>query len=162
MGRSHLVRKFPPSQPCQCAICLSFCRRPGWWTVHQARHAITQGYSNRIMLELSPDFRFGVLSPAFKGNESEVAVQAFANNGCTFLHDNLCELFGSGLEPLECRFTHHARLGDGIKCHQALEVDWQTPEGQQLVIQWCEGNDLFARYGLEVRKDQTLKMVIPI
>ncbi len=106
------------------------------------------------MLELSPDFGFGVLSPAFKGNENEIAVQAFARNGCTFLQDNLCELFGSGLEPLECRFTHHARLGMGTVCHQALEADWRTPEGQQLVIQWCERNDLFARYGLQIVTDQ--------
>ena len=62
------------------------------------------------MLEMSPDFGFGVLSPAFKGNENEIAVQEYAENGCTFLKDDLCELFGSGLEPLECRFTHHARL----------------------------------------------------
>lgn len=162
MGRSHLVRKFPPSQPCQCAICLSFCRRPGWWTVHQASQAMAQGYSNRMMLELSPDFGFGVLSPAFKGNENEIAVQAFADKGCTFLQDNLCELFGSGLEPLECRFTHHSRMGEGAKCHQALEADWRTAEGQQLVIRWCEGNDLFTRYGLEVEKYQRLKSVNPV
>lgn len=150
MSRDRLFRKFPPSQPCDCAICLSYCRRPGWWTVHQASMALQKGLSGRMMLELSPDFGFGVLSPAFKGNENEIAVQAYAQNGCTFLQDNLCELFGSGLEPLECRFTHHARVGMGAICHQALEADWRTPEGQQLVIQWCERNDLFARYGLQI------------
>jgi len=37
---------------------------------------------------MSPELSFGVLSPAFKGNETNVAIQVFADQGCTFFNDN--------------------------------------------------------------------------
>jgi predicted ester cyclase len=46
-------------------VCKSYCRRPGWWTVEEASRAIEKGYGPRMMLEMAPGFRFGVLSPAF-------------------------------------------------------------------------------------------------
>ena len=131
-----LSQRYPPSSPCQCEICRGYCRRPGWWTVAEARHAISAGYASRMMLELSPDHTFGVLSPAFRGCEQSVALQAFSKNGCTFLRNGLCELHGSGLEPLECRFCHHLRQGLGQKCHTDLEKDWHTSAGQALVNEW--------------------------
>jgi len=89
-----------------------------------------------MMLEISPEFTFGVLSPAFKGNEGNVALQIFAYQGCTFLKDNLCELFGTGFQPLECRFCHHTRRGLGKKCHLAIEKEWRKKEGQKLIVHW--------------------------
>lgn len=134
--RLSLAEQFPPSQPCSCDVCLQYCRRPGWWTVEEAANAIEAGYARRMMLEVAPELTFGVLSPAFKGNEGGVAVQLFASQGCTFLKDNLCELFGTGLQPLECRYCHHSRRGLGEQCHSAIEKDWYTKEGQALIIQW--------------------------
>lgn len=131
-----LARKYPPSKPCSCNTCVSYCKRPGWWTVEEARQALRAGYANRMMLEISPDRDFGVLSPAFKGNESYYALQLFSGNGCTFLKNNLCELFNSRFQPLECRFCHHEREGKGKECHFDLEKDWHTGEGQELVMQW--------------------------
>jgi hypothetical protein len=89
-----------------------------------------------MMLEMSPDRSFGVLAPAFKGCEGAFALQRFADRGCTFLKDERCELFGSGFQPLECRFCHHDRKGLGLHCHLALEVDWKTPAGRVLVVRW--------------------------
>jgi hypothetical protein len=89
-----------------------------------------------MMLEISPDKTFGVLSPAFKGNEGGVSLQIFSGSGCTFLHNNLCELFGTGLTPLECRFCHHSKSGMGIECHCDIEREWYTAKGQQLVNLW--------------------------
>jgi hypothetical protein len=37
---------------------------------------------------------------------------------------------------LECRFCHHDRPGCGEACHADLEKDWDTPAGQQLVMEW--------------------------
>lgn len=88
------------------------------------------------MLEVAPDRSFGVLSPAFKGCEMNWALQHFAGNGCTFFSSGLCELYGSGLQPLECRFCHHTRQGLGRKCHADLEADWHTAAGQRLVAHW--------------------------
>ena len=103
-----LKQKYPTSPPCSCDICVNYCKRPGWWTVSEATKAIEAGYANRMMLELSPDKTFGVLSPAFKGNEGTYALQMYSDKNCTFLNDkNLCELFGTDFEPLECRFCHH-------------------------------------------------------
>jgi hypothetical protein len=87
-----------------------------------------------MMLEMSPELKFGVLSPAFKGNEGTIAAQLFAHRDCTFFKDNLCELFGTGLQPLECRYCHHTRRGLGTKCHLAIEKDWYSKEDQKLVI----------------------------
>lgn len=89
-----------------------------------------------MMLEVSPEFDFAVLSPAFKGNESSVSLQVFAKNTCTFYSNGLCELFGSGLQPLECRFCHHDRKGLGKKCHLDIEKDWRKPEALALVVRW--------------------------
>jgi hypothetical protein len=148
MSNINLAKKYPPSKPCSCEICLNFCQRPGWWTVEQATRVVDTGYANRMMLEISPEFTFGVLSPAFKGNEGSIAMQNFARQGCTFLRDNLCELFGTGLQPLECRFCHHTRRGLGGKCHSDLEKDWYSQKGQKLIIRWNEITRAFERQGL--------------
>lgn len=122
--------KYPPSEPCSCEICRSYCVRPGWWTVEEASKAIKAGYGHRMMLEIAPEMTFGVLSPAFKGCEGFYALQEYSKNGCNFYTDGLCELFGTGLSPLECRYCHHLRKGLGQKCHEDIEKDWRTPVGQ--------------------------------
>lgn len=83
-AENSLAKKYPPSDPCSCDECISFCQRPGWWTVDEAEKAIDAGYANRMMLEVAPEFSFGVLSPAFKGNEVNYAMQLYAKEGCTF------------------------------------------------------------------------------
>lgn len=148
MKQISLVEKYPPSKPCSCDICLSYCQRPGWWTVAEAAKAIDAGYANRMMLEMSPELTFGVLSPAFKGNEGNIALQIFTEQRCTFLKDNLCELFGTGFQPLECRFCDHTRRGLGKQCHLAIEKDWYGKEGQKLVIRWGKLTGFFERQGL--------------
>ena len=47
----------------KCEVCLTYCARPGWWTVEEAARAMDAGYSDRMMLEISPELTFGVLSP---------------------------------------------------------------------------------------------------
>lgn len=131
-----LQEKYPPSEPCSCEICRAYCSRPGWWTVAEAARAMQAGYGNRMMLEISPERTFGVLSPAFKGCEKFYALQQYAGNGCNFYKDGQCELYGTGHMPLECRFCHHLRQGTGQKCHADLEKDWRTPAGQALVKSW--------------------------
>jgi hypothetical protein len=91
-----------------------------------------------MMLEMSEDRSFGVLSPAFKGCEQAFAMQLHANNGCTFLKHDRCELFGTGFEPLECRYCHHDRRGMGTKCHIDIGNDWNSADGRALVVQWSK------------------------
>lgn len=148
MSSINLIKRYTPSKPCSCAICLSYCERPGWWTVEQAARAIDAGYAHRMMLEISPELTFAVLSPAFKGNEGNIALQILSRHGCTFLRENLCELFGTGLQPLECRFCHHTRPGLGRKCHSDIEKEWYSQKGQKLIIQWNEITRVFERNGL--------------
>jgi hypothetical protein len=134
----RLIRKYPPSEPCACEVCLAYCRRPGWWTVKEAQAAINAGLGGRMMLELSPDRRSAIVAPAFRGNEGTYAFVEFANRACTFLaRDSRCELHGSGLQPLECRFCHHERRGEGPKCHRDLEKDWHSYAGRSLVARWA-------------------------
>lgn len=132
----NLKYKYKPSEPCSCDICKSYCYRPGWWTVEEAHKAISAGLADRMMLEISPENEFGVLSPAFKGNESNFALQLFSKNGCTFFKNGLCELYGTGFQPLECLYCHHSRKGFGIKCHSDIEKDWKTIRGQRLIVLW--------------------------
>ena len=146
--KQGLLKKYPPSQPCSCDICKSFCTRPGWWSVEEAHIAFNAGLGNRMMLEMSPEFDFGVLSPAFRGCEQNFALQKYASFGCNFLKDGLCELYDTGFEPLECRFCHHTRMGQGEKCHADIERDWNTPEGQSLVLIWGNSVGLWSRYGI--------------
>jgi hypothetical protein len=131
-----LVEKYPPSDPCTCNVCLSYCARPGWWTVEQAEQAYNAGHGGRMMLEIAPELTYGVLSPAFKGCERSIAANQFAKNGCTFFRSERCELYGTGYEPLECRFCHHDRPGCGHQCHADLEKEWRKPAGQRLVQKW--------------------------
>jgi hypothetical protein len=132
-----LAEKYHPSEPCSCEVCVNYCRRPGWWTIKEAESVLNNGLGYRMMLELSPDFTFGVLSPAFKGNEGNFALQIFSHNGCTFFKSNLCELHNTGLQPLECKFCHHSRKGEGIKCHLDIEREWNSAAGQELVKIWA-------------------------
>jgi hypothetical protein len=136
--KQSLSERFPPSEPCTCAVCVGYCRRPGWWTVAEAAQAVDAGEAGRMMLEMSPDRSFGVLAPAFRGNEVAFAMQHNAANGCTFLKDERCELFGTGLQPLECRHVHHADPDSGPRVHAVLEKDWNTPAGRDLVVRWSK------------------------
>lgn len=144
-----LAEKYPPSEPCSCDVCRAFCSRPGWWTVEEAARAMEAGYGNRIMLEISPEFTFGVLSPAFRGCEGDFALQDHAKAGCNFLRDGLCELHGTGLMPLECRFCHHSRSGQGLICHDDIARDWRTVAGQELVKKWATEFGLYAKYKIK-------------
>jgi hypothetical protein len=137
-NKKTLPEKFPPSEPCACEICLGYCARPGWWTVEEATRALESGYGNRMMLEIAPELTFGILSPAFRGSEKSFAANQSAKNGCNFLENDRCELYGTGHQPLECRFCHHERQGSGPKCHAALERDWKTAAGQALVEKWIK------------------------
>lgn len=141
-----LHEQYPPSEPCGCAVCLAYCRRPGWWSVEQAGEALEAGFGPRMMLEVAPEGGWGVLSPAFRGSEGWFATQEASLNGCNFLRDDKCELFDTGFEPLECRFCHHERIGQGPDCHAALESDWHTPAGQALVERWKRSRNLELPY----------------
>lgn len=147
-----LREKYPPSEPCSCDICRSYCQRPGWWTPDEAGKVLLAGYANRIMLEVSPEKDFAVLSPAFKGNEGSIALELFSGNGCTFLNDGLCELFGTGLQPLECRFCHHSRKGEGLACHLDIEQEWKSPQGKRIVVRWGNITGLWTKMGLLVKE----------
>jgi hypothetical protein len=107
---------------------------------------VEAGYGDRMMLEVAPELTFGVLSPAFKGCERSFATNEFAKNGCNFLKGDRCELYGTGHQPLECRFCHHDRRGLGTKCHTDLEKDWKTPIGQALVEGWIQAVGLRYRH----------------
>ncbi|MCO1604469.1 hypothetical protein [Desulfosporosinus nitroreducens] len=131
-----LMEEYLPSEPCNCEICKAYCIRPGWWTVEEASIAIDAGYGDRMMLEMSLDLTFGVLSPAYKGCEQNFALQEYSHFGCIFFSNNLCELHDNGFQPLECRFCHHSREGLRQKCHADIEKQWLTPAGQALVAKW--------------------------
>jgi len=147
-----LQEKYSPSEPCSCDICKGYCLRPGWWTVDEAEAVLQTQYINRIMLEVSPEKDFAVLSPGFKGNEGSIALEVFSGNGCTFFMDGLCELFGSGLQPLECRFCHHSRKGEGINCHLSIEEEWKTPRGKRIVVRWGNMTGLWVKMGLIIKE----------
>lgn len=142
-----LTEKYQPSQPCSCPECTAYCQRPGWWTPEEAEKAIIAGYAKRMMLEISPEKTFCVLSPAFKGNEVNFAFQLNAKNGCTFLKNGLCELFGTGYQPLECRFCHHSRKGKGILCHQAIEKEWMKNKAKRIIIRWGNITEFWQKHG---------------
>jgi hypothetical protein len=134
---------------------VGYCARPGWWTVNEAARALDAGYARRMMLELSPERTFGVLSPAFKGCGGTFALNEFAHLGCNFLKDNRCELHGTGFQPLECRVCHHTRPGLGPKCHADIEKSWITPAGRLLIQKWCKLTgvwELLDLYRLEMLK----------
>jgi len=148
---SDLVSRYPPSEPCACETCRQYCVRPGWWTVEEAASALDAGYGSRMMLEISPERTFGVLSPAFRGCERSFAFDRFADRGCNFLLDGRCELHGTRFQPLECRFCHHDRRGLGPRCHAELESAWHSPAGRGLVRKWSRLfglSDELKRYGL--------------
>jgi hypothetical protein len=146
----NLYRKFPPSEPCSCDICIGYCQRPGWWIPEEAEKAIVAGYGNRMMLELSPDKSFCVLSPSFRGNEGNYALQIYSGNGCTFLHNGLCELFGTGFQPLECRFCHHLRKGKGTSCHLSIEKEWKKNSSKRIIIHWGNQTGFWNRQGISL------------
>jgi hypothetical protein len=121
--------------------------------MEQALLVLHEGYAGRIMLEISPERTFAVLSPAFKSCEGGFALQSAAEKGCSFLlPDKNCELHATPFLPLECAFCHHERVGQGRLCHADLERDWNTPHGQLLVKRWCRQMgwwDLLDSFGLE-------------
>lgn len=150
--KKDLHTKYPDSRPCSCAVCLSYCKRPGWWTVAEASEALAAGYGPRMMLEMSPDLAFGVLAPAYKGCEREFGVRPARDPGCTFLIDDLCELHGTRLQPLECRVCHHERPGLGPRCHAEIGREWNTAAGRALVVTWSNQVNFWERIGTAAQK----------
>ncbi len=143
-----LAEKYPPSRPCGCATCLAYCMRPGWWTVEQAAKAIDAGYGGRMMLEMAPERTFGVLSPAVRGSEVQFAPNLYAQQGCTFLNGEICELHGTGHKPLECSCVRHDLPGLGPRCHAEIEKEWNTPAGRALVVRWSKLTGFWESLGL--------------
>jgi len=141
-----LIEKYPPSKPCSCEKCRLYCLRPGWWTVEEATRAIEAGFQHRMMVEMAPGLKFGVLSPAFRGCEGSFAQNQYAKNGCNFLTGGLCEIHGTDLIPLECRFCHHDREGQGAQCHADIEKEWNTPEAQKLIGRWGKLTGFWERF----------------
>ena len=152
MQALKLKEKYIPSEPCTCETCRSYCKRPGWWTVEEAERVISTQYAFRMMLEISPGMHFGVLSPAFKGNEGNYALQVFSNQGCTFLINDLCELFGTGFQPLECQYCHHDRKGLGSKCHSDIEKEWDSDYAQRLIVRWGNKTGFWQRQGVYLKE----------
>lgn len=150
------LKKYPPSNPCACEICRSYCVRPGWWTPPQALLALEAGLGPRMMLEVAPEKTFAVLAPAFRQAEGGFALQEFSKNGCTFLNGTACELHGSAWQPLECRFCHHLRRGQGKICHADLEREWRK-EGRKIIITWlkkdCPSIEIARYYCLNILGD---------
>lgn len=142
---SAIEQQFPPSPSCSCEICKSYCIRPGWWSLNQAKSVIKNGYSGRMMLEISPGFRFAVLSPAFKGCEGFIAVNECSRNGCTFFCEGLCQLHNSDKLPIECAVCHHDRPGIGPRLHLQLEKQWNSKEGKSLVIYWMKKTGFYSK-----------------
>lgn len=101
-----------------------------------------------MMLEMSPDRAYGVLSPAFAGNEGDFALDRYKHRGCTFLKEHRCELHQAGLQPLECRFCHHDRPGQGPQCHAAIGSEWNSDAGRSLVTRWARLTGFWERLGL--------------
>ena len=131
-----LAELFTPSPACTCQVCKGYCQRPGWWTVDQVSSAINEGLAGRMMLEVAPDFSFAVLAPSFKGCEGLIAINEFSDEGCNFLTNELCELHGTKLQPLECQVCHHNSPGLGAKCHRELEKQWNSVRSQKIVKEW--------------------------
>lgn len=143
---AEISRKYLDSPACTCDVCVSFCRRPGWWTVEEAARAMDAGYGTRMMLEMGPANAFAVLSPAFKGAEQDFATNIHAHHGCTFLVDKRCQLHGTGLQPLECRCSCHDRPGMGERCHADLGRQWNSPSGRALVVRWSNQTEFWQRH----------------
>ncbi len=145
--KKELRTKYTDSPACSCAVCLSYCKRPGWWTVCEAGEALEAGYGPRMMLEMSPDRAFGVLAPAYKGCEMQFGVRPAGDPGCTFLVNDRCELHDTQFQPLECRVCHHNRPGLGPRCHADIEKEWNTAAGRALVVRWSNQVDFWGRLG---------------
>lgn len=141
----NIYNRYPHSQSCSCEVCKSFCKRPGWWTPEQTKEIIKVGYYNKIMLEISPELTFGVLSPAFKGCEMNIAINLFKENWCTFYHNGLCDLHNTPYLPLECAFCNHDSKGQGQKCHTDIEQLWKSKENQKIIKEWGEMVGLWER-----------------
>jgi hypothetical protein len=108
------------------------------------------GYGNRMMMEIAPEFTFAVLAPAFRGCEGDFALQEHSKSGCNFFLEGLCELHGTGLMPLECRFCHHSHNGQGLVCHRDIARNWHTRQGQELVKKWASEYGLYFKYQIDL------------
>jgi len=113
--------------------------------VDEAARALDARYGTRMMLEMGPSNAFAVLAPAFKGAEQDFATNLHADRACTFLVDDRCQLHGTGLQPLECRSSHHGRHGMGLRCHADLAKQWNSPAGRALVVQWSNRTEFWHR-----------------
>ena len=129
-----LVEKYPPSAQCSCAICISYCRRPGWWTVEEAAAARQAGDGDSMVLEVGPGNAFRFLSPPFSGNEVVFTAKEVAGQDYTFLENERCQLYVTSHQPLECPFCHHDRPGQGTSGYRDVGKQWSSPAERALGV----------------------------
>lgn len=134
---TDLTKKHRASEPCTCLRCLSYCMNiPGLWTVAQCRAALEAGMGHQMMLRLPPG-EHGILSPAIKGCEGRLLDRfKMGRGGCVLLQEGRCKLHTTPYKPLECRVTSHDRGNAAKRCHDDIVQEWDSPEGQALVMEW--------------------------
>jgi Fe-S-cluster containining protein len=139
---------------CTCETCISYCRRPGWFTPEEAQMAIASGYGKLLMLDYwvsSGDKEdIFLLCPANPGYERqsapEVSLLTMAlyaavgtsnplYSGCTMLStDNRCGIHA--IKPLECKVAHHAFPDASTGLHEEIAMLWDNDAAQLIVNQW--------------------------
>lgn len=113
--------KYPPSEPCSCEICRSYCVRPGWWTVEEASKAIKAGYGHRMMLEIAPEMTFGVLSPAFKGCEGFMLCRSIQKTDAIFIQTAFVSFSGQVCRPLNAAIAIISEKASGRNAMRTLK-----------------------------------------
>jgi hypothetical protein len=124
---------------CKCIFCIQMCTtRPCWPLPEEAYSLISAGYANRLMADYwdIPSSKKFIIAPALEGWEGMVA--PFNPLGrCAFLTaDNLCELHGAGLKPIEGRIASCRPQISGYELHKEIAKKWDSNFGRMVVKKW--------------------------
>ncbi len=120
---------------CSCTACQNMCRTsPCFPTPEQVAELIGGPHEDRFMASRYID-------EAHKREWPIVAPKFFAGeNGagrCTFLSpENLCELHGQGLKPLEGRLVNHEHIANPVLSHalrRSICAQWDSELGRKLL-----------------------------
>lgn len=144
---------------CSCEHCLAMCHRPCWGTPKQIQKIIDAGFGNKLMIDyyykddsMSEESTVPILSPALKGLEGDyVSWMPMSSEGCTFWHNNLCQLHDKGLKPLEGQTAYHEKdpVNSGVR--QFIIDSWENSEAEAMVAEWIENylskTDFWQQFG---------------
>jgi hypothetical protein len=146
----------PHTLSCTCEECQEMCKRACWPTPEEAWKLLSEGYGDRLMMDLweLPLGTIYILCPAEKGHEKKV-LHWPSWSGCVMQQNGLCTLHDKGMKPLEGRLALCSKLRATLTIDE--QEEYRKSDGHRHVAMMWDtqiGRDIVKLFRSEIMKEE--------